>query len=101
MATAGFSTTIGFVSGTLSAGTGVALLHSRGLPAWPGATVTAFGAVSIAAPAHALHRYDAMLREAKDAKHDGVASVSLAPVLKFGDQGGRKTALGAAVSVQF
>lgn len=97
----GLSTTLGLVSGALSAGMGVALLHSSALPAWPGTVVTTLGAVSIAASVHALHRHDMLLRDTKSAGGRAGASVSLAPLFTAGDQAGRKPAAGAALSVQF
>jgi hypothetical protein len=97
----GLLTTLGFVSGGLGAGMGVALLHSHDVPVWPGTVVTALGAVSIAASVHALHRHDVLLRDAKSVGRGPAASVSLAPVFTVGDQGRRKPAAGAAISVQF
>jgi hypothetical protein len=97
----GLSTTLGFVSGALSAGMGVALLHSSALPTWPGAVVTSLGAVSIAASVHALRRHDVLLRDTKRAGSRDGASVSLAPVFNVADQAARKPAAGAALLVHF
>jgi hypothetical protein len=97
----GLSTTLGFVSGALSAGMGVALLHSSAVPVWPGAVVTSLGAMSIAASVHALHRHDVLVRDTKSAGSRAGVAVSLAPVFAAGDQAGVKPAAGAALSVRF
>lgn len=92
-----FVTGLGMVSGVVSVGTGVALLHSD-IPRSYGAVATTVGVAGVALSVRSLRRH----HEIMDAQQkQTVASVSLVPTLDVSGRNGVGPSTGAAVAIRF